>query len=177
MGGKFFWHQNLLLDPKFFRRSLCHCLLAYYTLVKFWPIKKREHFSSSIIDRVRAFLINLSNFNCKSLKYEPKMFETLYRLLWVLLNIKHYTFKTTFKFFKFDTKVSPPEPSVGGRGLFGRKMPMQKIPILICLKMHQTLPATADQTCKKLEPRNLVLGYFRGKIWMFFRSQSIKYII
>ena len=59
------------------RRGLCHCLMPDYALrcrtstmimvpINFWrnsdPFKKEEHFSSSKMDRVRAFLINLSKF-------------------------------------------------------------------------------------------------------------------
>ena len=57
------------------RRGLCNCLMPNYarrcrnsTLImvpiNFWrnsdPFKKKKHFSSSKIDRVRAFLVNLS---------------------------------------------------------------------------------------------------------------------
>ena len=59
------------------RRGLCQCLMPDYarrcrtsTLImvpiNFWrnsdPFKKKEHFSSSKNDRVRAFFANLSNF-------------------------------------------------------------------------------------------------------------------
>ena len=61
----------------FARRGLYHCLMPDYTHrcrtstlimvpINFWRnsdlFKKKEHFSSSKIDRVRVFLVNLSNF-------------------------------------------------------------------------------------------------------------------
>ena len=63
------WHLN--------RSDLCQCLMPDYaqrcrtsTLImvpiNFWrnsdPFKKKEHFSSSKIDQVRAFFVNPSNF-------------------------------------------------------------------------------------------------------------------
>ena len=59
------------------------------------------------------------NVNSKSLKYGPKMFETLSQLSWVFIKDKYHNFKPTFNFSKFGTEVSPPlapEPTVwGGR--------------------------------------------------------------
>ena len=98
------------------RSGLYHCLMPYYaqrcqtsTLImvpiNFWrnsdPFKRKQHFSSSKIDRV--FDKSLKNFHSKSLKYGRKMFETVSYLSWVLLNIKHHNFKSIFKFCKFGT--------------------------------------------------------------------------
>ena len=69
-------HTNTL-GPDVTLRVLHQCLMPSYACrfrtstlimvpINFWrdsdPFKKKEHFSSSKIDRVRAFLINLSKF-------------------------------------------------------------------------------------------------------------------
>ena len=56
-------HGGLL--PNSFKNSCAEIFTS--NLVKFWPVWKKEHFYSSKIDRVRAFLINPTKISVVSL--------------------------------------------------------------------------------------------------------------